>query len=64
MKKSENLFEKVLEILEVHITLQHALEELEAIPELVVIGNVVIIDNTEYFIEQHSDNDLILEGAF
>ena len=50
MKKSENLFEKVLEILEVHITLQHALEELEAIPELVVIGNVVIIDNTEYFI--------------
>ena len=64
MKKSENLFEKVLEILEVHITLQHALEELEAIPELVVIGNVVIIDNTEYFIEQHSDNELILEGAF
>lgn len=64
MKKSENLLEKVLEILEVHISLEAALRELEAIPELVVIGNVVIIDNTEYIIEQHSDNELILEGAF
>lgn len=64
MKKSENLFEKVLEILEVHISLEAALEELEAIPELVVIGNVVIIDNTEYIISRHSDYSLILEGAF
>lgn len=64
MKKSENLFEKVLEILEVHVSLEHALKELEAIPELVVVGNVVIIDNIEFIITQHSDNELILEGAF
>ena len=64
MKKSENLFEKVLEILEVHISLESALKELEAIPELAVVGNVVIIDNTEYIISRHSDNELILEGAF
>ena len=64
MKKSENLFEKVLEILEVHISLEAALKELEAIPEIILIGNVVIIDNTEYIISQHSDNELILEGAF
>lgn len=64
MKKTENLFEKVLEILEQHILLEAALAELEAMPELVVIGNVVIIDNIEFIITQHSDNELILEGAF
>lgn len=64
MKKSENLLEKVLEILEIHVSLEAALEELEANPEIIVIGNVVIIDNIEYIITQHSDNELILEGAF
>lgn len=64
MKKSENLFEKTLEILEVHVNLEQALAELEAIPEIIVVGNVVIIDNIEYIITQHSDNELILEGAF